>query len=216
MHKAFARAGPTADGPRRGRAAPARGRWLAAAAAVLLLAAGTLVLLFSNTPPTPGPTPPVQVATWQSKRARSGSTASASSLADQVLFEVVGDEPAVIRMADGSRAELLPGPAACCAGAGGPVRPEVELAEGEGKFSVPKGQGQFRVETAVATVTVVGTEFTVNLQPVAAAGGRLAAGRDWVLTARRPGRKVQVEGRRRDRGRGRRADARFWEGARPK
>jgi ferric-dicitrate binding protein FerR (iron transport regulator) len=80
-------------------------------------------------------------------------------------FEVAGDTAAVIRLADGSRAELEPASEAALHGRVGEVREVVELSRGGGAFQVAHGGGLFRVETPAGTVTALGTAFSVRLQP---------------------------------------------------
>jgi ferric-dicitrate binding protein FerR (iron transport regulator) len=80
-------------------------------------------------------------------------------------FEVVGDAPATIRLTDGSRAEFNPRSKAALRDKDGDNRQVIELTQGGGRFAVARGNGKFRVETHVGTVTALGTEFTVNLQP---------------------------------------------------
>jgi hypothetical protein len=44
------------------------------------------------------------------------------------------------------------------------------LQEGAARFAVTKGKGQFRVETPLGTITVLGTEFVVELLPAPTTG----------------------------------------------
>jgi anti-sigma factor RsiW len=75
---------------------------------------------------------------------------------------VGGAEPAVLQLTDGTRAELDPESEAIVHGPQGATRQVVELRSGSGLFRVPKGDGRFRVETAVGSVTSLGTEFSVD------------------------------------------------------
>jgi hypothetical protein len=77
---------------------------------------------------------------------------------------VVGDAAAVIRLDDASTAELAPGSRAVFAGARGAVRQLVELRAGKGSFEVAHEPRAFEVRTSVGSVTVTGTEFTVELR----------------------------------------------------
>lgn len=72
---------------------------------------------------------------------------------------------AVVRLADGSRMSLAPGSVAVVQGRSGSVRQVVELRGGKGDFAVEKAARQFAVITKVGRVTVVGTEFSVQLLP---------------------------------------------------
>jgi ferric-dicitrate binding protein FerR (iron transport regulator) len=85
-------------------------------------------------------------------------------LPEEKPFEVAAEAPAVIRLADGSKAEIAPASKATIHGPRDSVRQAVELERGGGKFAVVPGNGQFRVETAAGNVTVLGTEFSVKLE----------------------------------------------------
>jgi ferric-dicitrate binding protein FerR (iron transport regulator) len=82
-----------------------------------------------------------------------------------VTFEIVGDAPAILRLPDGSRAELDPASYAKIPRRNGDTRQTVALTRGGGTFQVAHGGGQFLVETPVGTVLALGTEFSVKLQP---------------------------------------------------
>ncbi|MBY0528491.1 MAG: FecR family protein [Gemmataceae bacterium] len=84
---------------------------------------------------------------------------------DGATVEVVGPQPAVIALSDGSRTELSPASSAVFVGRLGDVRQVVQLLHGVGRFEVQKGGGQFRVDTAAGTVTALGTQFAVKMQP---------------------------------------------------
>jgi len=134
-------------------------RWLAAAV-VLLAVGGGLYYQFGRNPPAPAPTPTLQVVSGE-VRVNGSPTAR---IPEGATVEVAGNQPATIAMPDGSRAELAPASSAVFQGGKNDLRQVVELLRGAGKFLVPKGGGQFRVETAAGTITVLGTEFTVRLQ----------------------------------------------------
>ena len=91
--------------------------------------------------------------------------ASAARIPDGSSIRVDNASPAVIRLADGSEAELRPQARAVLHGHRNDVRQVIELLEGSATFRVTKGMGQFRVETEVGSVTALGTEFTVELIP---------------------------------------------------
>lgn len=75
---------------------------------------------------------------------------------------VWGDAPAVIRLSDGSQAQLAPESEVVVHGGGAAARQVVELRNGSGSFHVPKGERQFRVDTAVGSVTSAGTDFSID------------------------------------------------------
>jgi len=72
--------------------------------------------------------------------------------------------PADIQLPDGSRIELAAGSEIVLRGRVGETRQVVELRSGKGTFRVTKADAGFRVETRVASVSVVGTVFTLELQ----------------------------------------------------
>lgn len=78
--------------------------------------------------------------------------------------EVAGAAPALFRLSDGSEAELAPASAAVFHGRKGDARQVVELSQGTGRFKVAKAPDAFRVDTSVGTVSVLGTEFSVELR----------------------------------------------------
>jgi ferric-dicitrate binding protein FerR (iron transport regulator) len=123
-----------------------------AAAAVLLLATAAF-LLFS---PGRKQGPSSEVVTG---RVRVDGVA-VERIPEGARFEVASDTAVVVRLPDGSRAELD-------ASSQGTIRAArvIELANGGGIFQVAHGEGQFRVETPVGTVTALGTEFSVKLRP---------------------------------------------------
>jgi len=135
-------------------------RWLAAAIVLLALGMG-LYFQFGRNPPTPqpGPAPLFQVVSGE---VRVGGS-PAGRIPEGATVEVAGNQPATIAMPDGSRTELAPASVAVFQGGKNDLRQLVELIRGTGKFLVAKGNGQFRVETAAGTVTVLGTEFSVRL-----------------------------------------------------
>ena len=80
-------------------------------------------------------------------------------------IEVLSDSDAVIRLADGSVAEFAPSSRAVIRGRRDQVRQVIELEHGRGDFQVKQAEGTFRVDTPVGSVTALGTEFSVELQP---------------------------------------------------
>jgi hypothetical protein len=76
---------------------------------------------------------------------------------------IAGSAPAVVHLADGSRAELDPASEAVLAGRAGRARQVIALDRGGGRFTVRPGAGEFRVETPLGSVTALGTQFTVRL-----------------------------------------------------
>jgi ferric-dicitrate binding protein FerR (iron transport regulator) len=83
---------------------------------------------------------------------------------DGSRVEVAGAAPALFKMSDGSEAELAPSSAAVFHGREGDARQVVELSRGTGRFKVAKAPDSFRVDTSVGTVSVLGTEFSVELR----------------------------------------------------
>ncbi len=93
-----------------------------------------------------------------------------SRIPEGAALEVAGNGPATIRLADGSRAELSPASRAVLCGGVGELRQVVKLDRGKGDFNVEKGAKKFRVDTPVGKVTVLGTEFSVELRPAVSKG----------------------------------------------
>jgi len=101
---------------------------------------------------------------------------SAELLAGRVLVDGESDRPiregskvhvvemARIRLNDDSEVTLLPDSDVVFQGSVGNVRQVVSLTQGSGIFRVNMGDRQFRVDTPVGRVAVVGTEFEVKLQ----------------------------------------------------
>jgi len=88
----------------------------------------------------------------------------ATRIVDDAPLRVVGDQPAVIELADGAEVELQASTAAVIR------RPDegrgqvVELLEGGGRFRVPhRPDRPFSVQTCNGSVTALGTDFEVNL-----------------------------------------------------
>jgi hypothetical protein len=141
-----------AGGPRSAGRLAAAG---AALAALLALAAGVVMLVRTDRVGAVGHT------VLAGQVVSNGATAT--HLVDGVDVTVVGESAAVIRLADGSQAELSPTSEAVFGRAEGDGV-TVELNWGRGRFRVEAGS-KFRVRTPMGTVTALGTEFTVELRP---------------------------------------------------
>lgn len=81
-----------------------------------------------------------------------------------VGVEVTSSTHAIIRLVDGSLAELAPASRAVFQGPVGSFRQVIALDKGTGRFQVEKGGREFRVETPVGSITALGTEFTVEVR----------------------------------------------------
>ena len=125
-------------------------------AAVVLVAIGAAVFHFARQDPN-GPahlvSGKVLVDGQSGDRIPKGST-----------LRVMGPAPAVIHLADGSIATLDPGTQLSLHGHVDRTRQVINLAAGGGLFRVPNGGGQFRLDTPVGSITVIGTEFTAVLR----------------------------------------------------
>lgn len=156
LYKAFNGIAPVQPAP----ATPVRLGWfvpIGSAAAVLLLALSAWLIFYPYLGTRAGP-----ASVIESGQVRAGN-ATVSRIASDVPFFVEGTDVAVVRLSDGSRAELDPATEAVVHTRAGAARPIVKLVQGGGKFTVPSGQGQFRVETPLGTVAVLGTEFKVKI-----------------------------------------------------
>jgi hypothetical protein len=78
-------------------------------------------------------------------------------------LRVVGGRAAVIRLADGSQAELAPSTLAVVRSPKGLAPRVIELLEGGGRFRVPRAALPLCIETAAGSVTAAATDFQVNL-----------------------------------------------------
>jgi ferric-dicitrate binding protein FerR (iron transport regulator) len=136
----------------------------AAAAAVLLALGIGLFAYFGQKPAATENVPPSPVNEVVSGKVKIDGVA-VERLPEEQWFEVASDVPAMIRLADGSAAELAPTTKARLHARREDSRPSVELSQGAGKFKVPRSGDKFRVETGVGSVTVLGTEFSVKLEP---------------------------------------------------
>jgi len=133
-------------------ARPARWRWAAVAAAALLaVGAGLLLVLWPTSRQAEVLSGSVLVNEVRGTRIPPGAT-----------IKVLGESPAVVRLTDGSRAELEPSTEVVFRKSDS-ARQVLELIAGGGRFSVTRGGGQFRIETTIGVLTVLGTEFSVRL-----------------------------------------------------
>jgi RNA polymerase sigma-70 factor, ECF subfamily len=88
----------------------------------------------------------------------------ATRVLDDAPLRVVGNRPAVIELAGGTRAELAVSTAAVIRRPDNRSGQVLELFEGGGRFRVPRqADRSFRVETCSGSVTTLGTDFEVNL-----------------------------------------------------
>jgi ferric-dicitrate binding protein FerR (iron transport regulator) len=85
------------------------------------------------------------------------------TIADGALIHAGKREPLRIRLADGSETVLAPATSAVIHGQVPGLRQFIELLEGSAFFKVDKGDAQFQIETPRGRVTVLGTEFDLNL-----------------------------------------------------
>jgi ferric-dicitrate binding protein FerR (iron transport regulator) len=79
-------------------------------------------------------------------------------------LSVTGPGPAVVHLPDGSLATLDPGTRLTLRGRVDSFRQVLDLTAGGGQFQVPYGGGQFRIDTPVGSVTVLGTQFVAVLR----------------------------------------------------
>jgi anti-sigma factor RsiW len=131
--------------------------WQAAAAAALVLASGIGLFYFLGKTETP-------LSMVASGRVLVNGVESLQ-IRDGAEVEVIGEESAVIHLADGSRAELAPASRAVIRGGRRRGAPVLELAQGSGEFEIGQGPRPFHVETPVGKITASGTDFSVELRP---------------------------------------------------
>jgi hypothetical protein len=134
-------------------------------AAGLLLALGLSLFAFREGRPVT-----TEVVAVESKNTVvAGKLRADGHLVDQVpeekWLEVADEVPAVVRLVDGSSVELTPGSKARLHGRRDNVRQAVEIGQGTGKFKVVPGGGTFRVDTTLGNIQVLGTEFSVKVEP---------------------------------------------------
>jgi len=156
---------PTPRQPRPSEADPRRHRPLAGVARLRRVALAAVVLV------AVGATAAIYFARQGSStfaRVASGNVRvdgqSRDRIAEGSTLSVPGPAPAVIDLSDGSRATLDPGARLTLRGRVGHVRQVLHLVSGGGQFQVAHGGGQFRIDTPVGSVTVLGTRFTAALR----------------------------------------------------
>jgi len=154
----------TPTGPRRRRAVPSWKVAAAYAAAVVLLAVGVWLFVRRGTDPEK------EVIARKPHTVLSGEVyadgATRQSFADGATIEVSDAGPATIRLSDGSEAGFAAASRAVFHGSTDGKRQVVELVEGGGTFRVTKQkdlEDLFEVKTIIGCVTVLGTEFTVQI-----------------------------------------------------
>ena len=81
------------------------------------------------------------------------------------VLEVPANSEARIVTPDGAEALLKSGTKIIFKGKVAHARQLIELRSAGGTFNVPPGKGEFRIETPVGHVVVLGTEFSVELNP---------------------------------------------------
>lgn len=160
LHKAFASIAPAAL-PAAPRWSTPRRRWLAAA--VLLLAVGVWAAGWRPRGLAPRPATPAAAAVELVTGEVRVDGVAVQQVPEDRWFEVAPDAPAVVRLADGSEVELLPASKALIHARSTGARQSFDVERGGGKFKITPAAAQFRVSTAVANVTVLGTEFSVKL-----------------------------------------------------
>jgi len=145
---------------------------LFAAALVLAMLGGGLVWFTTRNPvdPTAGVPQSKIVAGTISYGGGPAAPAGGASIRNGVPFEVAGASPAVLRLGDGSQAELAPATRAELRGDARAPFEAVVLERGSARFrvdgaTVDDRTDPFRVETPVGSVTARGTEFTVEVRP---------------------------------------------------
>jgi len=158
--------------------------WTAAAAAIILLASGAAVWWLAR-PASPA------IELLAGEILVDGKVLPSVPLGRRI--DVGGQAPAVLRLPDGSRATLFPDSSAIVRTPGEQMRQRVELLAGQGVFRVAKGRGTFEVQTDLARITVLGTEFSVQLIPERQEKGSTMKTRNAVLAVAVLAGIVQVE-----------------------
>jgi len=142
-------------------APPFAWRWWAAAAAAVILVCAVLWPIFLKPKP-----PSLAIHVVESGQVTAETRVTADKLLDGESFRIGGTTPAIIRLHDGSRVKLDPGSEGVFRGPIQATRQTFSLKQGKALFQVSRGNGQFRVETTLGRVVVLGTEFSVALGPV--------------------------------------------------
>jgi ferric-dicitrate binding protein FerR (iron transport regulator) len=146
---------------------------LVAAALLLLLVGGGLYWAATRNPavrPAAGSPSPQVIAGALTYGGRLPAPAGTGTIPRNVPFEVAGTTPAVLRLADGSQAELAPATHAELRGDAHAPFPSVVLESGSARFQVAETPSTaeadpLRVVTPIGNVTARGTEFTVEVRP---------------------------------------------------
>jgi len=143
--------------PSSGRPAIHRGTPVLALAAVLVLSALLGLWWWWGAAPAAEDSP---------YRVRNGEVSvdgEADRPRDGAVIATVGDVPAELDLPDGSLVVLAPDCAAVLRRPSSPeLRQEVEIRQGTASFRVAEAERGFAVTTAIAKVTVLGTEFSVK------------------------------------------------------
>ena len=138
---------------------PASLKWLAAAAALLLACGAGLVWYAARTPD--------EARARRDYEVLAGAIlvggGPAAAVTDGGVVSPAGAAGATVRTPDGSRVVLSAAAEAVFRSNLADLRQLVVLRRGGARFTVPAGRGDFRVDTSVGSVTVLGTDFTVTL-----------------------------------------------------
>jgi ferric-dicitrate binding protein FerR (iron transport regulator) len=142
-------------------------RWLAIAAGLLLLIGGAVAaLLVARRPAETQALVGTVLVDGQSR----------DRIPDGAAITVSGSTPATLRLPDGSQATLDPATQLTVRGRVGDVRQVIQLASGGGQFSGTHSPGQFRIDTSLGSITVIGTRFTAHFRPPGTLSVAVAAG----------------------------------------
>jgi ferric-dicitrate binding protein FerR (iron transport regulator) len=149
-----------------------RHRWPVLAATVLLITSAAIGFWQSRQPLGKPEWQLVQQPAPEDAVSPGSEVVSGQALVDGKQVKTVVDgsvvqagkrEPLRLKLADGTEAKLSPTTSAVVHGPVPGLRQLVELLEGSASFRVEKGDAQFQVDTPRGRVTVLGTEFDVNL-----------------------------------------------------
>jgi ferric-dicitrate binding protein FerR (iron transport regulator) len=140
-----------------------RGLRLAVAAGLLLLLSGSLLWWFGQ--PVAVEPPVAGNVVLEGEVLVNGQ--AVENLDDGAPLLVAGPDPALLRLSDGSRAELEPASEAVVHGRSSGFAQRFELIEGEGRFTVWKASKPFLVDTPAGSVRTADSVFTVRLTKTA-------------------------------------------------
>ncbi len=148
------------------RSAPTARRWKTMAAAARFLAVGITTWISKHTAEEP-------LRLVSGRLIHAG--AEVNSVPENSVFEVAGDESAVIELPGGAHIELA-------AATRGSIRRDrtgliVNLGSGGEEFLIPAGASGFRIETKFGVVTTAGAKFSLTLVDAPPAHSSQAAGR---------------------------------------